>query len=559
MSGFEATGEPGENELLFLSLGGAGEIGMNLNLYGHAGAWLMVDLGITFGDDETPGIDVIMPDPTFIEERADTLAGLVLTHAHEDHIGAVPYLWSRLRCPLYATPFTASILRRKLAEAGLKDQAPITEIPLSGRFDVGPFDIELITLTHSIPEPNACVIRTGAGTVMHTGDWKLDPDPQVGPSTDEAALIRAGEEGILAMVCDSTNVLVQGTSGSEGDVRETLTEMMGRFGNRIVVGCFASNVARVESIAHAAAANDRSVGLVGRSLWRFYEAAQENGYLTDIPRFLSAKEAAMLPRDKVALICTGSQGEPRAALTRIARDDHQDVKLDPGDAVIFSSRVIPGNEKSIGRLQNRLTGLGVELLTTHDNKHIHVSGHPARDELAQMYQWVRPQIAVPVHGEIRHMQAHAQLARDCQVPEAHLAPNGTVLRLAPGPAEIVDEVFSGRLALDGSRLISMGSGALRERRKMLQSGAAVVTVVVDETGELQADPQISTQGVFDLEADHEIADSLIDTAADAVEDLPRKSRLKDDHVHEAVRLAVRRRLRALCGKRPAVEVHLVRL
>lgn len=559
MSGFEATGEPGEDELLFLSLGGAGEIGMNLNLYGHAGAWLMVDLGITFGDDDTPGIDVIMPDPTFIEERAEALAGLVLTHAHEDHIGAVPHLWRRLRCPLYATPFTASILRRKLAEVGLENEAPITEIALSGRFDVGPFNIELITLTHSIPEPNACVIRTGAGTVMHTGDWKLDPDPRVGPSTDEAALIRAGEEGILAMVCDSTNVLVQGTSGSEGDVRKSLTEMIGRFENRVVVACFASNVARLDSIAHAAAANDRSVGLVGRSLWRFYEASQENGYLTDIPRFLSPKEAAMLPRDKVALICTGSQGEPRAALARIARDDHQDVKLDPGDAVIFSSRVIPGNEKSIGRLQNRLTELGVELMTTHDEKHIHVSGHPARDELAQMYQWIRPKIAVPVHGELRHMRAHAQLARDCQVPEAHLAPNGTLLKLAPGRAEVVDEVFSGRLALDGSRLISMGSGALRERRRMLQSGAAVVTVVIDETGELQADPQISTQGVFDLEVDHEMAESLIDAAEDAVEDLPRKSRRNDDHVHEAVRLAVRRRLRALCGKRPTVEVHLVRL
>ncbi len=559
MSGFEATGEPGENELLFLSLGGAGEIGMNLNLYGHSGAWLMVDLGITFGDDETPGIDVIMPDPTFIEERADTLAGLVLTHAHEDHIGAVPYLWPRLRCPLYATPFTASILRRKLSEAGLKDKAPITEIPLSGRFDVGPFDIELITLTHSIPEPNACVIRTGAGAVMHTGDWKLDPDPLVGPSTDEAALIRAGEEGILAMVCDSTNVLVKGVSGSEADVRARLTEMIGRFDNRVVVACFASNVARVESIAHAAAANDRSVGLVGRSLWRFYEAAQENGYLTDIPRFLSPKEAALLPRDKVLLICTGSQGEPRSALARIARNDHPDTVLDPGDTVIFSSRIIPGNEKSIGRLQNRLTSHGVELLTTHDDKHIHVSGHPACDELAQMYQWVRPNVAVPVHGEIRHMQAHAQLARECQVPEAHVAPNGTLLKLAPGPAEIVDEVFSGRLALDGSRLISMGSGALRERRKMLHSGAAVVTVVVDETGELQADPKISTHGVFDLEKDYEIADSLIDAAADAVDDLPRKSRLKDDQVHEAVRLAVRRRLRALCGKRPTVDVHLVRL
>ena len=559
MIGFAESGEPGDDELLFLSLGGAGEIGMNLNLYGHAGVWLMVDLGITFGDDETPGIDVIMPDPTFIEERADRLAGLVLTHAHEDHIGAVPHLWPRLRCPLYATPFTASILRRKLTEAGLKDKAPITEIPLSGRFDVGPFDIELITLTHSIPEPNACVIRTVAGSVMHTGDWKLDPDPRVGPSTDEAALIRAGKEGILAMVCDSTNALVKGSSGSEGDVREILTEKIGRFDNRVVVACFASNVARLNSIAHAAAAHDRSVGLVGRSLWRFYEASQENGYLTDIPRFLSPKEAALLPRDKVLLICTGSQGEPRSALARIARDDHPDVALDQGDAVIFSSRIIPGNEKSIGRLQNRLTELGVELLTTYDEKLIHVSGHPARDELAQMYQWIQPKIAVPVHGEMRHMQAHVQLAQECQVPEAYLAPNGTLLKLAPGQAEVVDEVFSGRLALDGSRLISMGSGALRERRKILHSGAAIVTVVVDETGELEADPQVSTHGVFDLEEDFAIAASLIDAAADAVDDLPRKSRLKDEHVHEAVRLAVRRRLRALCGKRPMVNVHLVRL
>ena len=559
MNGYAETGEPGDAELLFLSLGGAGEIGMNLNLYGHAGAWLMVDLGITFGDDETPGIDVIMPDPTFIEERADALAGLVLTHAHEDHIGAVPHLWPRLRCPLYATPFTASILRRKLAEAGLKDEALITEIPLSGRFDVGPFGIELITLTHSIPEPNACLIRTSAGLVMHTGDWKLDPDPLIGSSPDEAALIRAGEEGVLAMVCDSTNVLVEGSSGSEGAVRKKLTEVIERFDGRIVVACFASNVARLESIAYAAAADNRSVGLVGRSLWRFYEAAQENGYLKGIPRFLSPKEAALLPRDKVLLICTGSQGEPRAALARIARNDHPDVALDPGDVVIFSSRVIPGNEKSIGRLQNRLTELGLELLTTHDEQYIHVSGHPARDELVQMYQWIQPQIAVPVHGEMRHMQAHVQLAQECQVQEAQLAPNGTLLKLAPGKAEVVDEVFSGRLALDGNRLISMGSSALRERRKMLNSGAAVVTVVVDEWGHLQADPQVSTHGVFDLEVDCEIASSLIEAAVDAVEELPRKSGNKDEHVHEAVRLAVRRRLRALCGKRPPVDVHLVRL
>ena len=559
MIGFEHTGEPANDELLFVSLGGAGEIGMNLNLFGHDGAWLMVDLGITFGDEDTPGVDVIMPDPTFIEERSDTLAGLVLTHAHEDHLGAVPYLWKRLRCPIYATPFTASILRRKLAESNLLKEAVITEIPLSGRFDVGPFNIELITLTHSIPEPNACVIRTSAGTVMHTGDWKLDPDPMVGPTTDEAALIRVGEEGVLAMTCDSTNVFVAGHSGSEGDVRDSLDKLVSRFDNRVVIACFASNIARLESAAYAGLANDRSVALVGRSLWRFYEAAQENGYLTDVPRFLSPREAADVPRDKILLICTGSQGEPRSALGRIARGDHPDVFLDPGDAVIFSSRVIPGNEKSINRLQNRLAGKDVELVTSNDDANIHVSGHPARDELSQMYQWIRPKIAVPVHGELRHLQAHADLALKCQVPEAFVAPNGTVLRLAPGEAAVIDEVFSGKLALDGNRLISLGSGVMRERRGLVINGTAVVTLVVDRNGALQTDPQISTQGVFDKDVDQDIANGMIDAVIDALEDMPAKSRRTDDAVRDAVRIGLRRWLRAICGKRPKTEIHLVRV
>ncbi len=559
MSGYEQTGEPGRDELLFLSLGGAGEIGMNLNLFGHDGAWLMVDLGITFGDEETPGIDVIMPDPTFIAERADSLAGLVITHAHEDHVGAVHHLWRRLRCPVYVTPFTASILRRKLAEAKLGDEVEIIEVPLSGRFDVGPFDVEFITLTHSIPEPNACVIRTAAGTVMHTGDWKLDSDPKVGSTTDEAALIRAGEEGVLAMTCDSTNVFVNGWTGSEGDVRNKLTELVGQFDNRVVVACFASNIARLETIAHAGMAHDRNVALVGRSLWRFYDAARENGYLTGIPRFLSPKEAAEVPRDKILMICTGSQGEPRSALARIAADDHGDVHLDPGDAVIFSSRVIPGNEKSIGRLQNRLSALGVDMLTTRDDEHIHVSGHPARDELFQMYQWVRPQIAVPVHGEIRHLRAHAALARECQVPEVHVAPNGTLLRLAPGPAAVIDEVFSGKLALDGKRLIPLGGGVIRERRNMAQNGTAVVTLALDRDGELRGDPQITTHGVFDLVADPDIADDMIDAVYDAIEDMPARARRGDDAIRDAVRIGLRRCLRAICGKRPKTEVHLVRV
>ncbi|HET6223250.1 MAG TPA: ribonuclease J, partial [Dongiaceae bacterium] len=431
------TDRPGADEVLFLALGGAGEIGMNLNLYGHAGKWLMIDLGVTFGDDATPGIEVIMPDIGFIEERRRDLAGLVLTHAHEDHIGAVPYLWPRLGCPIFATPFTASLVREKLREVGLAQAAPITEIPMSGRFSVGPFELELVTLTHSIPEPNAVVIRTKFGTLLHTGDWKLDPEPLVGPLADEAALRRLGDEGVLAMICDSTNALVHGQSGSEGEVRESLQELVGRLPGRIAVACFASNVARVETIARVAAAHDRQVALVGRSLWRITEAARENGYLADIPPFITEHDIGYLPRDKALLICTGSQGEPRSALARIARDDHPTVSLEKGDTVIFSSRIIPGNERSIGELQNGLVRLGVEIITERDH-FVHVSGHPARDELLAMYQWVRPRIAIPVHGEARHLRAHARLAESGQVGQALVIENGDVVRLAPGPAEVVD-------------------------------------------------------------------------------------------------------------------------
>ncbi|MDF2763106.1 MAG: putative metallo-beta-lactamase [Rhodospirillales bacterium] len=430
-----SVGRPGSDELLFLPLGGAGEIGMNLNLYGHAGKWLMVDLGVTFGDEATPGIEVIMPDPRFIEERREDLVGIVLTHAHEDHLGAVPYLWERFGCPVWATPFTAAVLRRKLHETGLAGRVPILEVPLSGRFQAGPFEIELVTLTHSIPEPNALVIRTGAGTVLHSGDWKFDPEPLVGAPSDIDALRRLGEQNILALVCDSTNALVAGHSGSEAAVREELIRLFGRFNNRIAVACFASNVARLESVVHAALAHDRHVALVGRSMRRIVEAAQETGYLTGLPPFVSEHDAGYLPREKVALLCTGSQGEPRSALARIARNDHPQVTLEPGDAVIFSSRVIPGNEKAIGALQNDLARLDVEIVTAEDEP-VHVSGHPAREELARMYQLVRPRIAIPVHGERRHLEAHARLAEECQVPLAIAAENGRMIRLAPGPAEV---------------------------------------------------------------------------------------------------------------------------
>ncbi|TXH34678.1 MAG: ribonuclease J [Rhodospirillaceae bacterium] len=549
---------PSSQELWFLPLGGAGEIGMNLNLYGYAGKWLMVDLGVTFGDESTPGIDVIMPDPAFITERVSDLAGVVLTHAHEDHIGAVPYLWSRLKCPLYATPFTASVLRRKLEEVGLQHEARITEIPMSGKFSVDPFEIELITLTHSIPEPNAVVIRTPLGAVLHTGDWKLDPQPLVGEATDEAALRKLGNGGVLAMICDSTNVFVDGTSGSEADVRDSLIEVVGRLKGRVAIGCFASNIARIETIARVAAAYDRRVALIGRSLWRMLQAARENGYLTDLEDFVTEHDVGYFPPDKILMICTGSQGEPRSALARIAREEHPQVKLEAGDTVIFSSRVIPGNEKSIARLQNDLTKLGAEIITDHDED-IHVSGHPARDELAEMYQWVRPQIAVPVHGEARHIKEHVAWAKACQVPEAIEPTNGSLIRLAPGPAAVLSHVTSGRLGLDGNSLVSMDSDAVRHRHRLSFNGVIMVSVVVGRDGNLLADPQVTLEGLLDGEPAAMAIAAIAAATREAIGNLSKPQRQETDAISEAARLAARRWFNKTHDKKPITKVHVIRL
>jgi ribonuclease J len=545
------------DELVFLPLGGAGEIGMNLSLYGYAGEWLMIDCGITFADDSLPGLEVLMPDPSFIVERRARLAGLVVTHGHEDHIGAIPYLWERFRCPVYATPFTRALLREKLVEAGLHDEVEITEIAMSGKFAVGPFEIELITLTHSIPEPNAVVIRTPLGAVLHTGDWKFDPDPLIGETSDEAALRRLGEEGVLAMVCDSTNALRPGHSGSEAEVRTALIDLIGRYKQRVAVACFASNVARLDSIVAAGRAHGRDVALIGRSLWRIYKAAKETGYLADVPTLLTEDEAGYLPRDKALLICTGSQGEPRSALARIAQGDHPHITLEEGDTVIFSSRIIPGNERAIGRLQNQLAKRGIEIVTEQDH-FIHVSGHPAQDELTHMYQMVRPRIAVPVHGEARHLIAHAQLARNCQVPETVVAENGAMVRLAPGPATVIEEVPTGRLAADGNQVLSVGSEALRDRRRMVYNGSAVATVVLDRNGRLLASPKVTVHGVIE-ETDDVILDELAEAVARAVEGLRSSERRDDEAVREAARVAVRRSLRATFGKRPVTEIHIVRI
>jgi len=548
----------GRDTLHFLALGGAGEIGMNLNLYGHAGKWLMIDLGITFADDTQPALDVIMPDVAFIEGERDRLAGLVLTHAHEDHLGAVPYLWDRLRCPVYATPFAAAVLRRKLKENGPDLEVPITEVPLSARFKVGPFDIELITLTHSIPEPNAVAIRTAAGTVLHTGDWKIDDAPLVGEVTDEAALRRLGDEGVLAMMCDSTNALREGASGSEAEVRDSLGKLLGRFKNRVAVASFASNIARLETMATVAAQHDRRAALIGRSLWRMQDAARATGYLADTPDFVSEHDAGYLPREKVLLVCTGSQGEPRSALARIASDTHPHIVLEKGDAVIFSSRIIPGNERAIGKLQNQLVQRGVEVVTENDH-FVHVSGHPARDELTRMYQWVRPRIAVPVHGEARHIAAHVELAKSCQVPEAIEPANGQVIRLAPGPAAVVATVPHGRVALDGTSIRPLDSPVLRDRHRLMYNGSAVATVVLSAKGALAADPTITARGLLDPEADRSALRLISDAVGAAIEKLSKADRQDDAAVAEAARRAVRREIKTLLGHKPVTDVHVVRV
>ena len=544
-------------ELVLLPLGGAGEIGMNFNAYGYGPPedreWIIVDCGVLFGrEGPTPGIDLIMPDIRFLTEFKDNIRGMVLTHAHEDHIGAVPYLWPELECPVYATPFTARLLEDKLFEVGLQDRLRPKIVPLGGTLKLGSFDIELVSITHSIPEPNALAITTPLGTVVHTGDWKLDPDPLLGEATDENALRALGDKGVLAMVCDSTNALVPGESGSEATVEQSLEELIGTLKGRIAVTSFASNAARLGSIARAAKKHGRQVALVGRAMHRIVNAARETGYLKDFPATLDEEEAAQLPPSRVLYLCTGSQGEPRAALARIASGDHPNVSLGPGDSVIFSSRIIPGNELPIFDIQNKLAALGVEVLTERDH-FVHVSGHPAREELAQMYRWVRPRIAVPVHGEIRHMTEHARLARSLQVPEAVVIGNGQMLRLAPGRAEIIDETPSGRVYLDGRVLVDESHDHVRERRSMSFAGVISVTLALDERGRVAGEPALLLEGIPD--AVHGPVSAAVDETVRRYN--PKKQ--SEEQFLENVRRAARRAAQDAWGKKPVTRVQSIRV
>jgi ribonuclease J len=555
-----------KDELVFLPLGGCGEIGMNLNLYGygpaHSRKWIIVDLGVTFGGADTPGIEIIMPDIEFLYKIQKDILGIVLTHAHEDHMGALARLWPRIKCPVYATPFTKWLVEDRLQEAGLLASVPLHEVSLKGHIKLGPFDIELITLTHSIPEPNALAIRTPEGTILHTGDWKIDHDPQIGDGVDHAAIKALGDEGILAIVCDSTNVFSPGVAGSESNIRRNLEKLIGQYaGQGVAVASFASNVARLESIMLAAQANDRSICLIGRSMRRMTEAAKSVGLLKKVRNIISEDEAEMLASDHVLYLCTGSQGEPRAALSRIASGDHRTVKFGKGDVLIFSSKIIPGNEKSIFAMQNNFADQGVEIITEKD-KPIHVSGHPCQEELKEMYEWARPHISIPVHGERRHLLKHAEFAKKWGVKHQIAPHNGEMIKISKAGVKIIDIVPAGRLHEDCGVIISDSDDSLRERRKMAYAGHISVAMVINNKGQLIGGPDPRAAG-FPHGQQGQLLDQLLDHVADEAErafkKLSHSQRRDEDEIEKAVRSRVRRFVRDKTDKRAIVEVTAIKV
>jgi ribonuclease J len=549
-------------DLVFAPLGGIGEIGMNLSIYGFGDErrrqWLIIDCGVSFAaEEQLPGVDLILPDIRFLLEERRNVVGLVLTHGHEDHLGALIDLWPRLKVPLYATPFTAALFEAKrLGEPGAPE-IPVKVVPLRGRLTLGPFDIEFINVAHSIPESNALAIRTPAGVVLHTGDWKIDPTPLVGAPTDQARLTALGDEGVLALIGDSTNAVRDGRSPSEAEVARTLAELIKNAPGRVAVTTFASHVGRVRAVADAARAAEREVVIVGRAMERVTQVARETGYLDGVQDFRSAESYGYLPPDKVLALCTGSQGEPRAALARIAEDEHPEVTLAKGDRVIFSSRAIPGNEKAVARVINGLVTQGVEVIT--DRTHlVHVSGHPRRAELLDMIGWVRPQILIPAHGEALHLAEHAALGRSAGVPHVLICRNGDLVRLASDGARIVDEVPSGRLYKDGSLLVDAQARTVAARRRLSFAGMVSVALALSEKGALVADPAIELIGIPETDAEgRSLRDIALDAVEEAFESLPKPRRRDPESVAEAVRRAVRAAIAERWNKKPICHVHVL--
>lgn len=540
-----------KNELLFLALGGSGEIGMNVNLYGCQGKWVMVDCGITFADPSYPGVDIILPDLAFIEEHIDDLLGIVLTHGHEDHIGALPYLAEDLGVPLYATAFTAGLIRGKFDEEGINDRVELNVISEGEEFALGPFGFRYVPVAHSIPEGNAVIITTPYGRIFHTGDWKLDDAPVIGEPASAAVMTAIGDEGVLALVCDSTNAFNPEASGSEGSVRQGLHDVVSVAKGRVLVTTFASNAARLKTLGDVARDTGRSLCVAGRSLDRILKVARATGYLTDFPETVDFDAAMRLPRDKVMIVATGGQGEERAALARVAFGSHQ-ISLDAGDTVIFSSKQIPGNEVAIGRIQNQLAANGI-LMVTERQAHVHVSGHPGRPELATMYGWIRPELLLPVHGEMRHMMEQARFGLSLGIPRALVQKNGDIIRLAPGAPAKIGHAPVGRLVLDGDVILPADGTTMNERRKLALHGQISVAVAIGKNGGLIGTPQVKVQGVpveedrdpFTLEAVEATAKALRDGGRDR------------EKLREQVRISVRRVASRWTGKKPIVDVLLI--
>ncbi len=550
-----------DNEFVFAPLGGVGEIGMNFSLYGFGPPddkrWIAVDCGVAFAGPDLPGIDLIMADVRFIASEKKKLLGLIITHGHEDHIGAVANLWPRLQCPVYATPFTAALMEvRRLQEPGAP-KVPLHVLPTGGQVTLGPFTIDLINVAHSIPESQSLAITTPLGTAIHTGDWKIDPTPIVGVPTDAQKFTAFGDKGVLALIGDSTNAVREGVSASERDVAAELAKIIGAAKGRVGITTFASNVSRIRSVAEAALANDRQVVIVGRAMERVVNIAREQGMLEGLPPFVGPSQYGYIPPDKVVVLLTGSQGEPRAALNRVMRDEHPEITFAAGDTLIFSSRTIPGNEKAVGEIINGLVKQGLNIITDRDGL-VHVSGHPRRGELRQLYSWVRPQMAIPVHGEALHLSEHAKVARECGVKDVLTITNGELVKLAPGPGHVVDVLPAGRMFKDGLILISEDESTVSERRKMAFAGCVSVALALTAKGELVGDVVIDLSGVPEQTARGESVFQIVsDAVMDTLDGLPKGRRRDPDAVAESVQRAVRGTLNGLWGKKPTCHVLVI--
>ena len=551
-----------KKELLFCPLGGAGEIGANMNLYGYGNPgehnWIIVDIGVTFADDTLPGIDLIYPDPGFIVEKKNNLLGIIVTHAHEDHIGAIAHLWPKLKCKIYATPFTAVLIKEKFKEKNVDINNHLKIVQLNGIIDLDPFRIEYVSMTHSILEPNGLKIKTPAGVVLHTGDWKIDENPMVGKNIDIDKLKQIGNEGVLAMVCDSTNILTVGRSGSEETVRSSLLKIMERQKKRIVITSFASNVARMETIFYCAEKTGRQISLVGRSMHRIFKAAKQCGYLKDIIDPIDPREAKNISREKIIYLCTGSQGEPMGAMMRISSYTHPDVFVEKGDTVIFSSKIIPGNEKKLYKLHNQLVKDGIEVIS-EENEFVHVSGHPNRDEMKDMYSWIKPKCVIPVHGEHRHLMEHISFAKEMQVPHPVLVENGDIVKIFPGDKpEVYDKAPVGRLYLDGNISVHEDSQSIKERKNLSSNGYLEVTLLITSKGNIHDNPILSFRGLPIYEED-EFTYGLENEIEKITKSFKIGSRKQEHNLIDALKIACRKFTKEKTGKKPYTNINLVNI